>query len=171
MSKTAVVLLGTGTPNAEPDRMGSALAVVVGDNVYLVDFGPGVVRRGGLAAGRNRFGRKSQGRDHHSVRSAGHFMGGPTSEVGRPAPQDGFHHAPPEARGFDWRARWHDACKALGDFGAALPEYDRHGLMFRLSPSGQVLDINHLPVWRPRRSAARSVAVATVRVKIKLRQR
>lgn len=23
--------------------------------------------------------------------------------------------------------------------------------MFRLSPSGQVLDINHLPVWRPRR--------------------
>ncbi len=53
MSKTAVVLLGTGTPNAEPDRMGSALAVVVGDNVYLVDFGPGVVRR---AAGAQRAG-------------------------------------------------------------------------------------------------------------------
>jgi len=58
---------------------------------------------------------------------------------------------PPEARGFDWRARWHDARKALGDFGASLPEYDRHGLMFRLDPEGQVLDINHLPVWRPRR--------------------
>jgi len=57
---------------------------------------------------------------------------------------------PPEARGFDWRARWHEARKALGDFGAALPEYDRHGLIFRLSPEGQVLDANHLPVWRPR---------------------
>ncbi len=40
-----VVLLGTGTPNAEPDRAGSALAVVVGDRSYLVDCGPGVVRR------------------------------------------------------------------------------------------------------------------------------
>jgi hypothetical protein len=58
---------------------------------------------------------------------------------------------PPEARGFDWRARWNDARKALGDFGAALPEYDRHGLMFRLDAEGQVLDINHLPVWRPHR--------------------
>jgi len=42
---TAVVLLGTGTPNAEPDRQGSALAIVVDDAPYLVDFGPGVVRR------------------------------------------------------------------------------------------------------------------------------
>jgi len=57
---------------------------------------------------------------------------------------------PPEARGFDWRARWHEARKALGDFGAALPEYDRHGLMFRLNQDGQVLYVNPLPVWRPR---------------------
>jgi ribonuclease BN (tRNA processing enzyme) len=40
-----VVLLGTGTPNAEPERAGSAVAVVVGNSPYLVDFGPGVVRR------------------------------------------------------------------------------------------------------------------------------
>jgi len=29
----------------DPDRSGSATAIVVGDNSYLVDFGPGVVRR------------------------------------------------------------------------------------------------------------------------------
>jgi len=42
---TRVVLLGTGTPNPEPDRSGSAVAIVVNDTPYLVDFGPGVVRR------------------------------------------------------------------------------------------------------------------------------
>ncbi len=43
--RTQVVLLGTGTPNAEPDRFGSSVAVVVDDTPYLVDLGPGVVRR------------------------------------------------------------------------------------------------------------------------------
>ncbi|MGO9257491.1 MAG: MBL fold metallo-hydrolase [Bryobacteraceae bacterium] len=42
---TRVVLLGTGTPNPEPDRMGPASAVVSGARVYIVDCGPGVVRR------------------------------------------------------------------------------------------------------------------------------
>lgn len=42
---TRVVLLGTGTPNPDPERLGPALAVVVGDHAYLVDFGPGVVHR------------------------------------------------------------------------------------------------------------------------------
>jgi ribonuclease BN (tRNA processing enzyme) len=39
------VLLGTGTPNAEPDRSGPSVAIVVGDIPYIVDCGPGVVRR------------------------------------------------------------------------------------------------------------------------------
>lgn len=43
--RTRVVLLGTGTPGAEPDRSGPATAIVVDDTPYLVDFGPGVVRR------------------------------------------------------------------------------------------------------------------------------
>lgn len=47
---TQVVLLGTGTPNAEPDRAGSSLAVVVNGTPYLVDAGPGVVRRANEAA-------------------------------------------------------------------------------------------------------------------------
>jgi ribonuclease BN (tRNA processing enzyme) len=42
---TQLVLLGTGTPNAEPHRSGAALAVVVNGTPYLVDAGPGVVRR------------------------------------------------------------------------------------------------------------------------------
>src|SRR5258705_10006444 len=44
-SSTRVVLLGTGTPNADPDRFGPSVAIVVGDASYLVDFGAGVVRR------------------------------------------------------------------------------------------------------------------------------
>jgi ribonuclease Z len=46
---THVVLLGTGTPNPEPDRMGPALAIVSGKRVYIVDCGPGVVRRAAQA--------------------------------------------------------------------------------------------------------------------------
>ena len=42
---TRIILLGTGTPNPDPQRMGPAVAVVSGDRVYLVDCGPGVVRR------------------------------------------------------------------------------------------------------------------------------
>jgi ribonuclease BN (tRNA processing enzyme) len=48
-SATRVVLLGTGTPNADPDRFGPSVAIVVGDASYLVDFGVGVVRRAAAA--------------------------------------------------------------------------------------------------------------------------
>jgi ribonuclease BN (tRNA processing enzyme) len=47
---TRVVLLGTGTPPADPDRSGPATAVVVDGTAYVVDFGAGVVRRAKLAA-------------------------------------------------------------------------------------------------------------------------
>jgi ribonuclease BN (tRNA processing enzyme) len=43
--QTQVVLLGTGTPPADPDRSGATTAIVVNDTPYLVDFGAGVVRR------------------------------------------------------------------------------------------------------------------------------
>jgi ribonuclease Z len=48
--KTEVVILGTGTPIANPDRSGPSVAVVVNGAAYLVDFGPGVVRRAAAAA-------------------------------------------------------------------------------------------------------------------------
>jgi ribonuclease BN (tRNA processing enzyme) len=49
---TQVVMLGTGTPNADPDRSGPAVAVIVNGHSYLVDCGPGIVRRA-AAASRN----------------------------------------------------------------------------------------------------------------------
>jgi ribonuclease BN (tRNA processing enzyme) len=42
---TKIVMLGTGTPGPDPDRSGPATAIVVNGTPYLVDFGPGVVRR------------------------------------------------------------------------------------------------------------------------------
>ncbi|MEE8171238.1 MAG: MBL fold metallo-hydrolase, partial [Phycisphaerae bacterium] len=47
--RTLVVLLGTGTPNADPDRSGPATAIVVDGVPYLIDCGPGVVRRAAAA--------------------------------------------------------------------------------------------------------------------------
>ncbi len=46
---TQIVLLGTGTPNADPDRSGPAVAIVVNGTPYLVDCGPGLVRRAAAA--------------------------------------------------------------------------------------------------------------------------
>lgn len=49
-SGSEVVMLGTGMPAADPDRSGPAVAVVVNGTAYLVDCGPGVVRRAAAAA-------------------------------------------------------------------------------------------------------------------------
>ena len=38
-----MVLLGTGTPNAEPDRSGPSLAIIVKNKSYIVE--PGIVRQ------------------------------------------------------------------------------------------------------------------------------
>ena len=48
--RTQIVLLGTGTPNADPDSFGPATAIVVNGTPYIIDFGPGVVRRAAAAA-------------------------------------------------------------------------------------------------------------------------
>jgi ribonuclease Z len=42
---TQIVMLGTGTPNPFPDRSGPSVAIVVNNEPYLIDFGPGVVRQ------------------------------------------------------------------------------------------------------------------------------
>jgi ribonuclease BN (tRNA processing enzyme) len=46
---TQVVMLGTGTPRPDPNRSGPATAIVVNDTPYLIDFGPGVIRRAAAA--------------------------------------------------------------------------------------------------------------------------
>lgn len=48
--KTQLVLLGTGTPSPDPDRSGPATAIVVNGTPYLIDFGPGIVRRAASAS-------------------------------------------------------------------------------------------------------------------------
>ena len=47
---TRVIMLGTGTPNPDPERSGPAVAIVAGGRAYLVDAGPGLVRRAADAA-------------------------------------------------------------------------------------------------------------------------
>ncbi|MDA8781493.1 MBL fold metallo-hydrolase [Gammaproteobacteria bacterium] len=42
---TKLIVLGSGTPNPDPNRAGSAYALVVNETPYLVDFGPGIIRR------------------------------------------------------------------------------------------------------------------------------
>jgi ribonuclease BN (tRNA processing enzyme) len=47
--KTQIVLLGTGTPSPDPERSGPSTAIVVNGTPYLIDFGPGVIRRSAAA--------------------------------------------------------------------------------------------------------------------------
>ncbi len=44
IAETKLAILGSGTPNPDPERSGSAYAVITNGQAYLVDFGPGVVR-------------------------------------------------------------------------------------------------------------------------------
>jgi ribonuclease BN (tRNA processing enzyme) len=48
-ARTQIVLLGTGNPGPTPERSGPATAIIVNGQPYLVDFGPGVVRRAAAA--------------------------------------------------------------------------------------------------------------------------
>jgi len=47
--RTRVVMLGTGTPAADPQKAGPSVAIVVGAHSYIVDCGAGVVRRAAAA--------------------------------------------------------------------------------------------------------------------------
>ena len=97
-AQTELVLLGTGTPNADPERMGPSLAIVVRDTPYLVDFGPGVVRR---AAAAQRQGVKGLAVDKLRVAFATHLHSDHTAGLAdlflTPAVLD--RHAPLELHG------------------------------------------------------------------------
>lgn len=45
MSGAQILILGSGTPNAEADRVSSGVAIAIEDQPYLVDCGHGVVQR------------------------------------------------------------------------------------------------------------------------------
>jgi ribonuclease BN (tRNA processing enzyme) len=43
--RTQIVILGTGTPIADPERQGPSVAIIVDGVSYLIDAGAGIVRR------------------------------------------------------------------------------------------------------------------------------
>ena len=42
---TRLVILGSGTPNPSPLQSGCSLAIIVFDTPYIIDFGPGLIRK------------------------------------------------------------------------------------------------------------------------------
>ena len=65
---TKLVLLGTGNPNPSPEQSGCALALVVNNTPYIVDFGPGLVRKS--AALTPRYGGHLEGLETSRLRTA-----------------------------------------------------------------------------------------------------
>ena len=65
---TKVVLLGTGNPNPDPDHSGCSVAVVVNDTPYIVDFGPGLIRK--AAAVSPKYGGTIEGMDVKNIKRA-----------------------------------------------------------------------------------------------------
>ena len=45
MSRAHFIMLGSGTPNAEADRVSSGVAIAVDNYPYLIDCGHGIVQR------------------------------------------------------------------------------------------------------------------------------
>jgi ribonuclease Z len=65
---TKLVLLGTGNPNPSPEQSGCALALVVNDVPYVVDFGPGLIRK--AAALSPRYGGSIEGLNVKNIKKA-----------------------------------------------------------------------------------------------------
>ena len=45
MPRTQIIMLGTGTPNADANRVSSGIAIAVDDQPYLIDCGHGIIQR------------------------------------------------------------------------------------------------------------------------------
>jgi ribonuclease BN (tRNA processing enzyme) len=65
---TRVVFLGTGTPNPDPQHSGNSVAVIVNNTPYIIDFGPGLIRK--AAALSPRYGGNIQGLDVKNIKRA-----------------------------------------------------------------------------------------------------
>ena len=65
---TKIVMLGTGNPNPSPDQSGCSVAIVVNDTPYIVDFGPGLIRR--AAAATPRYGGSIKGLNVKNIKRA-----------------------------------------------------------------------------------------------------
>jgi len=65
---TKLVILGSGNPNPSPFQSGCSLAVIVHDTPYIVDFGPGLIRK--AAALSPTFGGKLKGLEVKNIKRA-----------------------------------------------------------------------------------------------------
>ena len=65
---TRVILLGTGTPNPDPNHSGCSVAIVVNDTPYIIDFGPGLIRK--AAALSPRYGGPVRGLEVKRIKRA-----------------------------------------------------------------------------------------------------
>ncbi len=65
---TKIILLGTGNPNPSPLHSGPSVAIVVNDEPYIIDFGPGLIRK--AAAMSERYGGKIKGLEIKKIKRA-----------------------------------------------------------------------------------------------------
>ncbi len=65
---TKIVMLGTGNPNPSPFQSGCSVAIIVNNTPYIVDFGPGLIRR--AAAMSPRYSGKIEGLDVKNIKRA-----------------------------------------------------------------------------------------------------
>jgi len=65
---TQIVFLGTGTPNPDPACSGNAIAIIVNETPYIVDFGPGLIRQ--AAAMSPRYGGKFEALNTKNIKRA-----------------------------------------------------------------------------------------------------
>lgn len=65
---TKLIILGSGNPNPSPDHSGCSLALVVNDTPYIIDFGPGLIRK--AAALSPAYGGTIDGLDIKGIKTA-----------------------------------------------------------------------------------------------------
>ncbi|MCK4766593.1 MAG: MBL fold metallo-hydrolase [Candidatus Aminicenantes bacterium] len=65
---TQVVFLGTGTPNPDPGHSGNSVAIIVNDTPYIIDCGPGLIRK--AAALSTAYGGKIEALNMENIKRA-----------------------------------------------------------------------------------------------------
>jgi ribonuclease BN (tRNA processing enzyme) len=68
LAETKLAILGSGNPNPSPFQSGCSLAIIVHDTPYIVDFGPGLIRK--AAALSTSFGGNIPGLEVRNIKRA-----------------------------------------------------------------------------------------------------
>lgn len=140
-SPTQVVMLGTGNPAPIPERSGPATAIVANGIAYLVDLGPGVVRRAAAAAARHQIPALRPTAIHHAFVThlhSDHTVGYPDLVftpwvVGRREPLEVF--GPPGLRAMTDHvlAAWAEDIRVRNEgLERDLPEHSQNGYRVRV---------------------------------------